>query len=48
MDNVIIGFFVVLMIVFAVFCYACCVVSGDCSRKEEELEQFENDDSGNV
>lgn len=46
MANVIIGLFMALMIVFSAFC--CCVASRRCSREEEKLERFENDDSGNV
>ena len=47
MSHVVIAFAIVLMIVFSVLCYACCIASGRCFR-EEKLERYENDDSGNV
>lgn len=48
MSHVVIAFAIVLMIVFSVLCYACCIASGRCSREEEKLERYENGDSGNV
>lgn len=48
MSHVVIAFAIVLMIVFSVLCYACCVASRHYSREEEKLERYENDDSGNV
>lgn len=48
MSHVVIAFAIVLMIVFSVLCYACCVASRRCSREEEKLERYENDDSGSV
>lgn len=35
-----------LLIVVSAFCFVC--VSGDCSREEEKLEQYYNDDIGNI
>lgn len=48
MSYVIITLLVILGIISVALCYACYVASRRCSREEEKLERYENDDSGNV